>query len=128
MILDTSILVSFYDLDDSNHQAAIELFKKHEQSRLFLSEYIIVETITVLLYKKGLDSAKKFLEIIKETESFRIITISENDFYSILDIFKNQKHQLSFIDASLVYFSKVLNMNVLTFDKNLLKVLNPYNY
>ena len=31
MILDTSILVSFYDLDDSNHQAAIELFKKHEQ-------------------------------------------------------------------------------------------------
>jgi predicted nucleic acid-binding protein len=128
MILDTSILVSFYDLDDSNHQAAIELFKKHEQSRLFLSEYIIGETITVLLYKKGLDSAKKFLEIIKETESFRIITISENDFYSILDIFKNQKHQLSFIDASLVYFSKVLNMNVLTFDKNLLKVLNPYNY
>ncbi|MFH2105803.1 MAG: PIN domain-containing protein [Candidatus Micrarchaeota archaeon] len=121
MILDSSFLISFYDKDDSNHEKAISMMKNYVDRKFLLSEYVIGETATVLLYKNGLEASKAFLETVQQAENFRIIFVSEDDFGKIIDIYKKQKHQLSFIDASLVYLARTTGSELISFDEDLLK-------
>ncbi len=121
MIADTSFLISFYDKDDSNHSRAVELMRQYEKGRILINDYVIGETATVLLYKKGFDAALRFISIIEETGTFKIIHMGNPDFDSCISTFKKQKNQLSFIDASVVYLAQLLGEGIATFDENMLK-------
>ncbi len=123
IIADTSFLVAFYHEIDSNHQEAVSLMQKHEHEGLLISDYVLGETATVLLYKKKLESSLKFIEMAEETESVKLLKFSEQDFQQILDTFRKQKHQLSFIDASVVYLARNMNLAVLCFDWGISKEL-----
>lgn len=123
MILDTSFLISFYAQDDKNHQTALELMKSIDGERLLILDQILGETATVLLYKKGIDAANKFIETVTDNETITLIYSSEIDFYENVGTFQNQKKQLSFIDASLVNLALKMNEKILTFDENMKKEL-----
>ena len=123
MILDTSFLISFYAQDDKNHQTALELMKSIDGERLLILDQILGETATVLLYKKGIDAANKFIETVTDNETITLIYGSEIDFYENVSTFQNQKKQLSFIDASLVNLALKMNEEILTFDENMKKEL-----
>ena len=124
MIIDSSFLISFYDKDDSNHGKAVEILEKNRTRVLMAPEQVIGETATVILYKKGLSASKEFLSVIQQTENFQIIFTAGEDFSKTVEIYANQKHQLSFIDALVVYLAKKTGLDVLTFDKNMIKELN----
>jgi predicted nucleic acid-binding protein len=123
MILDTSFLISFYAQDDKNHQTAVELMKAIDGERLLILDQILGETATVLLYKKGIDAANKFIETVTDNETITLVYSSEIDFYENVGTFQNQKKQLSFIDASLVNLALKMNDEILTFDENMKKEL-----
>lgn len=123
MILDTSFLISFYAQDDKNHQKAVELMKSVDGERLLILDQILGETSTVLLHKKGLNAANKFIETVTDNETITLIHSSEIDFYENVGTFQNQKKQLSFIDASLVNLALKMNEEILTFDENMKKEL-----
>lgn len=120
MIVDTSFLISFYNKADSNHEKAVQLMKENEHFLLF-PEYVVAETVTVLLYKQNFKSSKRFLDIIENTKTIKILHIDYSDFQKILSVFKTQKNQLSFVDACIVHYATKLRLDILCFDKNIKK-------
>lgn len=123
MILDTSFLISFYAEDDKHHQKAVELMKKIDGERLLILDQILGETAIILLYKKGLNAANKFIETVTDNETITLVYGSEIDFHENASTFQNQKKQLSFIDASLVNLALKMNDEILTFNENMKKEL-----
>ena len=81
---------------------------------------ILNEIVSVALRKMGLGRAKYILDIIINQELVSVRHTSENEFYEILEIFKNQNDKLSFVDCSIVWLAKLRRQNVLSFDKNLI--------
>ena len=125
MIVDTSFLISFYSKKDANHKDAVKQMKENEDF-LLIPDYVVGETATVLLYKNNLRNSKLFLEILENTKSIKILHTSPADFKGVFDVFKNQKKQLSFVDACIVYHARKLRLGVLTFDKNIQKEIKKY--
>ncbi|MFH0713302.1 MAG: PIN domain-containing protein [Candidatus Micrarchaeota archaeon] len=121
MIIDTSVFIAFYDKQDPKHQKATELIRQaDEQGKLFISDYIINETATVALRKMGIEKAKEITDTLINSEKIIVGYTTQEDFKEIVEIFKNQNDSLSFVDCSIILMAKSLNMEVASFDKNLL--------
>ena len=106
IVLDTSFLVAFFNEEDSLHTKALADMREVEKEQQLISDYVALETATVLNYKKSHEVAMKFLEVIKQKSGVTIHYFDPGDFESISEIFRQQRGQLSFIDASVIYLSK----------------------
>lgn len=120
MIIDSSVLVAFYNEKDVHHDKAVEIIAALDKETSFISDYIINETISVALRKIGLERAKGIAEFLMNKRNLIVGYTSQEDFKEVIEIFKNQSDGLSFVDCSIVHLSKTLGMEVASFDKNLL--------
>ncbi len=121
IIADSSFLVAFFDEADNQHKRAFEDMKQIEERQLdiLVSEHVLGETATVLLYHAGLEKAKLFLEYAQE--NFQIDPVDGEHRQATIRIFVNQNRQLSYIDASVVLLAKFLHLPVACYDENILK-------
>jgi len=121
-LLDSSFLVALFLEDDVNHDKVLSLFESFEKNKimLYLLHRIIEETATVLTYKGNRKISNRFLDFIEKDIRFRII---ENDHHEEISFYKKYiTRNISFVDSSLVYQSNILDMNILTLDKELIKI------
>ncbi len=121
IVLDTSFLVALFNDEDSFHSKALSDFVEVENEIQLISDYIALETATVLRNKKGLSAAVSFLNGIQATKKIEIHHFDTSEFQLISKIFKEQVEQISFIDASVIYLAKQTNSTVATYDKGILK-------
>lgn len=92
IFLDTSLLVAYYNADDTNHTKARELIRDIEGKRVvfLISDYIFDEILTVLLVRAGKEMAIKVCNaILRDTElgNIRLIHINEEVFTKAAMIF-----------------------------------------
>ncbi|MBN2122541.1 type II toxin-antitoxin system VapC family toxin [Candidatus Micrarchaeota archaeon] len=123
-VLDSSFLVALFDESDSLHGRAIEEMRKYEEEDGYftVSESILGETATVILYHAGLKQASAFLDYAKE--NFGIFPIeSKHEISCIISIFKKQRHQLSYADCTVIYLCRRMGCGAATYDKNMIKEL-----
>ncbi len=120
MIIDSSVLVAFYNEKDVHHEKAVEIIKTLDKETSFISDYIINETISVALRKIGLKKAKGIAEFLMNKRNLIVTYTMQEDFKEIIEIFKNQNDNLSFVDCHLMWMTKTLGLEVASFDKNLL--------
>lgn len=59
-IVDSSVFISFYHQDDTNHAEALRVMDELQQKFLVIHPYVIQEVITVLTYKVGNKVAAEF--------------------------------------------------------------------
>ena len=121
ILVDSSFLIAFFHKKDSQHEKAIQDMKNYDEQKedFLISEHVLGETATVLLYYNGLNATKQFLDFAQEK-----CTIPEwdsGDLHSALLIFKNQKNELSYIDTSVVYLARFLKLPVACYDSKILK-------
>lgn len=121
IVFDASFLVAFFNEDDAFHQKAVSEMKNFEKEAQIISDYVINETATVLNYKSGLKNAVAFIEGVRNKENTEIYHSDENDFENALEIFKKQKHRLSFTDASVIHLALATQSRIATFDGNMIK-------
>jgi|SRR3989339_337774 len=123
IVVDSSFLVAFFHNNDSQHEKAIEDMKKYDEGKeeFLITEHVLGETATVLLYYNGLKAANDFLEFSKDKCSIQ--GWDNEDFEATLKTFKNQKNQLSYIDCTVVYLARFLHIPVACYDKNILKAI-----
>ena len=128
MIVDTSFLYAFYNEEDPFHKEAMKILKESISKRVvfILPEYVLGETATLLLYRRNLDESIKFIDAMKSTEFVEIFNFSPKDLDGIIEIYKKQKHQLSFVDTSVVYLAKIFDSKVATFDRNIVKEVKRF--
>ena len=124
IVVDSSFLVALFHEKDEFHKKAIEDMRNYEKKRerFIISEHVLGETATVLLYYAGLKKAVSFIEYV--VEYFEVHKNSEDYFQSVLSVFKKQKHELSYVDASVVSLANFYRCPAATYDKNILKEIS----
>lgn len=100
IILDTSFIISYFNVRDQNHSKAEKLMKQMHES-LCITDYIFGEVVTVSLIRlKSIEKASKIGEILK---SLKIIDIEKSSFDKAWNIFCKQKDTiLSFTDCTTI--------------------------
>lgn len=120
VILDSNVWIAFLNKNDSNHKKADEIFNKlvNKREKIIITEYILLEVVTVLSQKVGKKLADQFIEIAGNTKRIEIISSSADFLNDVLTFYLKQKNRnLSFVDYSLLYLSR--QYEILTFDKEL---------
>ena len=126
IVLDSSFLVALFDESDSLNKKAIKDMQEYESrgEHFAISESILGETATVILYHAGLKQASAFLDFANENFSV-LWTDGKEELSGIISIFRSQKRQLSYADSSVVYFCRRAGGKPAAYDKNILKELEP---
>ena len=125
-IFDTSFLISLLDIDDINHTKALDIISDLEiwnyTNKFFISDIILNETYTVLNYKKWFKFLEKFEDFLDQIE---VIYFSWNN-EEYLSFFKMILWKISVADSSVLYDSFKYNLDILSFDKEMIKLNKKY--
>lgn len=124
IFLDTNFVVGLYATTDSLHQESIRVskeIKKFSKAKLFISNYVVAEILTILSQKAGkeicLDAGKR----IFEKKIFEIIHSDYDSDLQTWELIKTVHNKdLSFVDLSILVTIKNESIDrLVTFDKKL---------
>ena len=117
-LLDTSVIVAYLNEDDELHYKTKEV----DLNMTAFNELVLAEVANVLQKRVG-EKAKvrQFLNTIIETTPMVLNTAGE--LQEAIKIFFEHYPKVSFTDAALSAQAKALNVEVLTFDENLIRIL-----
>ena len=125
VLLDSSVIISFYNDKDQNHQKAINLSKElfDGTKTILISDYIFDECITVILQKEDINKAIKLGEYLLNSQIVDL-RINESTLEFAWEYFKTKNPgKLSFTDCVNIACLNLLNIDYLaTFDKEFSKV------
>jgi predicted nucleic acid-binding protein len=126
LLFDTSFLVAlFFDKDSLHAQAKKESYLL--ETLRVLPDFIISETATVLRNKVTNEESINFVNIFTDAQNVEVKSFSL-EFQSFCQEFTlSENKNLSFIDASLLALHKTGKYRVVTFDKNLKKLIDKFD-
>jgi|Deesub1362A_J573_1020465.scaffolds.fasta_scaffold02594_2 predicted nucleic acid-binding protein len=118
-LIDTGIFFGFYSLKDNHHMDSVAILTHAAEGKwgkLFISNHILDETLTLLKYK-GL-SAKAFIETFIESDMIQIIYADRDIESSALDLFVEnyQRKGLSYTDAVSIVIAREFALSMLSYD------------
>lgn len=117
-LVDSSVWVALFLDFDAQHRKAERIIRNLD-SQIYASYGVIAEVATVLAYKQSKASANHFISYLRDNRDFAIINddaLEEMNFYaSIAD-------KISFVDAALIFLSRKLGAELITFDKQLERI------
>lgn len=123
IFLDTAFLYAYLVKEDVHHKEALKIAKRLE-GEIFVTLDVIKELVTVVTYKISSEAAIQFFNFAKSNEFFRIIGGVEGLFGETMEVFERlERHKLSYVDCSLVAIAHMFDCEIVTFDKELQKVL-----
>ncbi len=119
-LVDASVLISFLNSDDVNHQKAIRLLDTYNKTRLFVSEHVVDEVSTVLIRRNLKKLLKDFiwlfqagyLEVYSLGDSNQELVLVKETWLRLLD----QKNKASFTDVYQEVLAEKYKFKILTFD------------
>ena len=122
VVLDSSFLVAYHNSRDAHHAAAVAVMERivdGEFGPALLPEYVFLEVVTVLLARRGIDSASHVAASLLQAREVEFVPCS--DFF--LDTFETFRSQraggLSFTDAAIVTLARRRGArHVATFDRD----------
>ena len=121
VFVDTNYFVALFNPSDALHARAIKIGKEIDaaRTRLVISNFIFLETVTVLAQRRGKDTAREAGKYLLDSGGVEIIHIDEVLQRSAWEIFQAlRKKDMSFVDASIIAILKVEDMSCLiTFDR-----------
>jgi predicted nucleic acid-binding protein len=123
-LLDSSFLVALFLADDIHHQKILEVFDEFSKENVmfYVPCRIIEETSTVLTYKGNKNMSNKFIDFVEQDQRFLLI---ENNHSKELEFYRYQITQnISFIDASLIMIANDYSLEILSLDKQLMKIVS----
>jgi predicted nucleic acid-binding protein len=123
IVLDSSFLCAWYNDRDVHHGEAREVMRRFlagEWGVGLLVEYVFVEVVTVLLARRGRESALDTAERLLAARELEFVPCSDL-FFEVLETFRHQPgRELSFADAALLTVARRLETPMIaTFDGGL---------
>lgn len=105
VLLDTSFLVAYHNTRDVHHSAAagaMEGLLAGAWGPVLLLEYVFLEVVTVLLARRGHDTASRVAALLLQAREIEFVPCSDH-FLEALETFRGQTGSaLSFGDAAIV--------------------------
>lgn len=119
VVLDSSFLVAYHNTRDAHHAAAARAMVQllgGAWGRVLLLEYVFLEVVTVLLLRRGPETAFAVADTLLSAREAHFVSCSDL-FLDALTLFRDQKHgRLSFVDATIAVVAQRDAAYVLTFD------------
>lgn len=117
-LIDSSVWIALYLEADSQHAKAVRYFEALT-GKVYLPSYVASEVASVLTYKHSKAQADVFVAYALAHPGIEWI---ESE--SVIDalFFKGTKARISFVDALLLRLAKVLNAELITYDKQLARL------
>lgn len=119
-VVDSSVFVAFYNQNDTQHLDALRLMEELQLATLIIHPYVLQEVATVLTYRFGFETAKKFLSDITTAENVIIPPINVR---SEIERFRLLGKKMSFTDVAIINLAEQMAIRLLTFDRQILSVL-----
>lgn len=118
-VLDSNVFIwAFYE-DDSLHELSIQLLSEIKDSKIIVPYCVVQEVCSIFSYRFWKQKADDFLHFLLETDNIELIN---NDILDELNFYLSFQENLSFTDLSLILISQKYSAELLTFDKQLLKL------
>ncbi len=123
IFVDTSAWYALEVPDDKNHSHALafrEELRRGKFGALVTSDYVLDETITLLILQKGAEQAVNFADKISRSRSLHISWIDRDLFETALNLMKRRKDKRwSFTDCTSFSIMEELQLTAaFAFDKN----------
>jgi predicted nucleic acid-binding protein len=126
IVLDSSFLVAYHNTRDVHHEAAaaaMKLLVAGDWGRALLLEYVVVEVATVLLARRGLETATRVTRTLLESREVDFVPCSDIFVESLETFARQQSGTLSFTDAAIVTVARRDGGRVIaTVDRDLARV------
>ena len=118
-LLDSSVWVALFLDFDTQHKKAQRVFEQL-RGRIYLPYCIVSEVITVLTYKHSKEQGDNFIAFVEENRS---VILLDHDMRDELAFYPSVRERISFPDAVLLFLTKKLGVTLITFDKQLGRLL-----
>ncbi|MDD5197885.1 MAG: type II toxin-antitoxin system VapC family toxin [Candidatus Gracilibacteria bacterium] len=118
-VLDSNVFIGAFYEDDSLHELSIQLLSEIKDSKIIVPYCVVQEVCSIFSYRFGKQKADDFLHFLLETDNIELIN---NDILDELNFYLSFQENLSFTDLSLILISQKYSAELLTFDKQLLKL------
>jgi len=102
VFMDSAGFLALWDAGDEHHAAAARLQAKlaDERRRFVTSEYVVDETVTLLLIRHSHAAATDFLDTIERSEALRLEWIGPERFHAAAGLFRRHADkEWSFTDC-----------------------------
>lgn len=118
-VLDSNVFVwAFYE-DDSLHELSIKLLGEIKDSKIVVPYCVVQEVCSIFAYRFWKQKADDFLNFLLETDNIELVN---NDILDEMHFYLSFQDKISFTDLSLILISQKFSAELLTFDKQLLKL------
>jgi len=114
-LLDSSVWVALFLDFDTQHAKAKRIFPKL-QGKIYLPYCVIIEVVTVLVYKHSKEQANQFILFIEQNQDIKLL---DDELAEEIRFYKSLQARISFVDAALLFLSKKLKTKLVTFDQQL---------
>ncbi len=123
VVLDSSFLIAYHNRRDVHHAAAAGVMGQlagGARGPALLLEYVLLEVLTVLLARRGLEVATTVGDLLLHARDVEFVPCSDI-FLAALETFRTQRTgALSFTDAAIVTVARAMAGGVVaTFDRDL---------
>ena len=91
VFMDSAGFLALWDAGDEHHAAAIRLQKELARKRrpFLTTEYVVDETVTLLLVRHSHNAAVDFLDTVERSEALRLEWIGPERFHAACALFRN---------------------------------------
>ena len=124
-IIDSLVWIGAFSERDQYREASkaiFNLFRSGEIKKVYITDYILIETVNFLLRKEGFDTALLVFNLLLKSKNIEIVyvdNLSLDDLYKTFNTYKN----LSLTDCSIIALMKEKNIKYLfSFDSGFDKV------
>jgi len=118
-VIDSNVFIWAFFEDDSLHDLSIEIFRNLNNSKIIVPYCVVQEVSSIFSYRFWKEKADDFLKFLLETDNIEIVN---NDVLSEIEFYLWFRNKISFTDLSLILISKKYFAELITFDKQLLKL------
>lgn len=121
LLIDSNFVIALYNPVDNLHRKAKQISERLKSMRykMYISEYIFLEIVTVLSQRGGREIAIQAGKDLLREKDFVFIQINEELHKITWQIFQEiKKKDISFVDCSILAAMRFFNIKkLLTFDK-----------
>ena len=117
IFIDSSAWIAYYRKEDAHNPEAVEIFKEIEGSeeRVYTSDYIFDETVTVAMARTEREKAVKLGQHI--LESSHVMQVQKHVFRDAWKLFRKDEKGLSFTDCTNIALMELLGIQkIASFD------------
>lgn len=125
IVFDSNIWIGYFNRDDVHHKAAVDLITHSGEQDIYIPEYVVLESVSILKMRQSEKVAKLCLDVFLHTGNIHIVP-SGDLFTKTINLFQTLPDKsLSFVDMSLLALSR--DYEVKTFDKKLAAAIKKLN-